>query len=518
MHLNPSKEPTRLSRLAVAITWLAATAGAIAALLVGASSAEGGVYRAVQCSPGLGAGHPDLSFERNSDHYVSEASCQSGRGLSVRHNARRSQAGRWGGWSLRAPEGTVLRRLTTKALGSASAGHEPELSVGLPGSGPTVLEHRPGGMHHVRWKGEGATSFQARLRCERSGGCGKGATAKLRFRRLAVQLLDDRAPATELGGPLAAGRTQRGTRTLEAIASDEGSGLWRVFLHVNGEPVAARSLDCALRQGVATRLRPCPRAAEPSFDLDTAGSPFRQGPNRLRACTLDYATASDRNRDCATRRVRIDNACPVDAGSEAGRLEARIAGGKRAISHGEPARLVGRLVDDSGSGIAGAEVCVATRVDLHGARERVVATPTTSPGGQFEARLEPGPSREVRVAHWPDSERVAESYERLRVRAQPGLQRRPRGTLRNGDRVRFSVRLHGPRAEGRRAHLKVRSAGRWLRLRTGRTNARGRWAAAYRFRSTTGTRVYRFRAFVPSQADYPFEGGRSEVREVRVVG
>jgi len=88
--------PTRLSRLTVALTWLAAAAAAVAGLLIGASAAEGGGYRVTQCNPGLGAGHPDISFGRNSDHYSSEAACEQGRGLSVKHSARRSAAGRWG--------------------------------------------------------------------------------------------------------------------------------------------------------------------------------------------------------------------------------------------------------------------------------------------------------------------------------------------------------------------------------------------------------------------------------------
>lgn len=520
MDRSTDPEPARPTRATVAIAWLAAAGGTIALLLVGASAAEGGVYRVAECNPGLGAGHADLVFDRNSDHYVSQASCQEGRGLSVRHAARRSPSGRWGAWTLTAPQGTTLRRVTTKVSAIAADGHVPQLLVGFPGSEPTPFGRPRGNVHTARWRGEGARSFQARLRCERDGGCGEGAGAKLRIRRVFVQLLDAEAPSAELGGPLGGERTQRGTRALETISTDAGSGIRRVFLAVNGKPVGARKLDCALRRRIALRLRPCPASAEPSFELDTAATPFRQGPNSLRVCALDWAPTNDRNRNCATRRVRIDNACPVDEGSTAGTLEAHIAGLRhgRSIAHGRPARLVGRLVDSAGGGVEGAEVCVATRIDVHGAVERVVATPTTEAGGQFEARLEPGPSRQVRVAHWSDSEHVSERYLRLGVRARPGLRLSPHGTLHNGQRLRFTVRLHGPEAAGRRVHLKVRSGSRWLTLRNGSTNAAGRWSGSYRFRATTGAQTYSFRAYVPRQQGYPYQSGRSATRRVRVSG
>jgi hypothetical protein len=518
---SPSSERRhRHGRALVALIWLAASAAAVTTLLIAAAVAEGGVYRAAQCNPGLGAGHSDLDFDRNSDHYAGSAGCQDGEGVSVRHAGHRSGHDRWGAWGLSAPAGAELEGVTVRVSGIAAAGHQPELLIGLPGSRETTFGDALGSSHAVRWRGERAESFAARLRCVRPAGCGEGAVAKLRLRRLMLRLSDREAPATELAGRLAGDATQRGTRRLRAIVADAGGGVRRVFVSVNGSPVAARKLECALERRVATRLRPCPAASEPDFDLDTAAAPFRQGPNNVRACALDYAGSGERNRDCASRRVRIDNACPVDDTAEAGRLETRIAGARAdgSVDHGESARLVGRLTDGSGGGIGGAKVCVATRADLHGAPERVVATPTTGADGRFEVRLRPGPSREVRTAHWADDTEVAESYERLGVRAKPSLSLSPSGTVPNGRRVHFDVRLHGPEAGGRRVHVKARSGGRWVKVRTGNADRNGRWRAAYRFRSTTGTRTYSFKAFVPRQAGYPFDAGRSAARKVTVSG
>lgn len=513
------REPTRLSRATVALAWLVAAAGAIAVLLVAASSAEGGTYRVAQCNPSLDAGRADLAFERNSDHYSSLADCGDGSGLTVRHQARRSRRERWGAWTLRAPEGAHLTALRAKVAGRAASGHVPELLIGLPGATPVAFGHAAGAVHSARWKGEGADSFEARLRCARTSGCGEGTGARVMVRRIGLRLSDELEPTAELAGPLAGTTTQRGTRALEALTADLGSGVRRIFLEVNGKPVSARRVPCQLRKRIATRLAPCPARAERVYELDTAGRAFHQGLNGIRVCADDFALTGERNRACARHRVRIDNECPVDDSPEAGTLRAHIVGGRRGpVARDRAARVVGRLVDSSGSPVAGAEVCVATRVSMPEAVERVVATPTTAADGRFEARLTPGPNREVRLAHWAGSEQVAEHYTRLRVRARPDLRVSPHRTLHNGEEVRFGVRLHGPEQAGRQIQMEVRSGGRWALLRAKHTNSQGRWSGGYRFSSTTGTRTYRFRAVVPRQQGYPYERGWSSSRSVRVSG
>jgi len=519
MSANTPREPTRLGRATVAVVWLGAAAATIAFLLVAAGRAEGGTYRAVQCHKAHGAGRGDFSFERSSEHYASLSDCE-GRGLVVRHRARSTRRDRWGGWTLRAPAGALFSSLRARVAGTAAAGHAPELLVGVPGSDPTPFGRAGGSPHLVRWSGAGAEVFSSRLRCSRADGCGEGASARAMIRSVSLRLLDEAAPSAELAGQLAQARTQRGVRGLEALAGDPGSGVRRIFLEVNSKPLGARKLDCELRGGVALRLRPCPRSAERGWTLDTDGRAFRQGLNRLRVCVDDWAPGDGKNRACARHKVRIDNECPVDGGTEHGVIRARIAGAgrNRAIPRDRAVRVEGTLTGQDGRGIAGAEVCVATRTALGGAEERVVATPSTGPGGGFHARLAPGPSREVRVAHWPDTENVAERHLRLRVRARPRLRVLPRRTLRNGETARFAVRLHRPHRGGREVRLEVHTGRRWQVIRSHRANARGLWRDSYRFTSTTGSRSYRFRAAVPRQSGYPYERGWSKVRRVRVRG
>jgi 5-hydroxyisourate hydrolase-like protein (transthyretin family) len=520
MHRTDPRQTTRRSRVASPLVWLAAAGAAIALSLVAASSAEGGTYRAVQCDPGLGAGHGDLSFARNSDHYASEASCQDGRGLTVRHTARHTGSGKWGAWTLDVPDGAALQRARAKVSGTAAAGHTPELLIGVAGASLRPFGNVTGKAHAVRWRGDEAERIQARLRCRRSSGCGEGNSARVALRRLKLRLLDSTAPEPELGGPIAAGSTQRGTRVLQGAATDDGGGVRRLFVEVNDRPSLTKKSDCAVAQEIALRLSPCPNSVQAGFGVDTTAPAFHQGPNRLRVCAIDYSPTTDRNRGCTAQKVRVDNECPVDSGTPGGRVEARIATAhpRRPIAYGKRARVAGRLIDADGEPVADAEVCVATRVELPEFAEHVVATPETDRDGRFEARLPAGANREVRIAHWPDSEHVDERYLDIGVRARPRLTLHPKRTLHNGDSLQFAVRLPGPVPGDRRVHLKVRDGSRWRLVDTGRTNNRGRWRTSYRFQATTGAHTYRFRAVAPRQPGYPYAAGRSVVRKARVVG
>ena len=513
----PIKEPTRLGRATVAAVWLAAAAGTILFCLVAAGSAEGGTYRAVQCNPKLDAGRGDFAFDRNSEHYVPQADCE-GPGLLVRHDDRTTRRDRWGSWTLPAPAGILFTAIRARVAGTSDDGHVPELFTDLPGSGSLTLGRASGSPHTVSWRGAGADGLQARLRCAR-GTCGEGREARVLIRRVALRLLDETAPTAELSGPLASGQTQREMTSLEAVTADVGSGVRRIHLEVNGKPVGSRRVPCELRHRVAIRLRPCPAATTKPYELDTEGKVFNQGLNRIRVCVDDFATVGERNRTCARHKARVDNDCPVDEGSEQGTIDARLTGTNHGtIRADRPATVEGTLTDGSGSPVVGARVCVATRTELGSAVEHVIATPRTGRGGRFDARLDPGPSREVRVAHWPDSRRVAEHHLRLRARARPSLRVAPARTLRNGEEARFTVRLHGPDPGGREVQLQARTGNRWVPIRAHHASRKGVWRDSYRFSSTTGNRQYRFRALVPRQRGYPYLRGTSAVRRVQVRG
>jgi hypothetical protein len=330
--------------------------------------------------------------------------------------------------------------------------------------------------------------------------------------RLVARLVDRLAPSVRLDGSLFAPGSRRGSQAIEALGADLGGGVRHLLVQVNGNPVTTRAVPCRIVRQVATRLRACPRRARASIRAATASPPFRQGLNLVRVCAADYAPSTAANRGCAERRVRIDNLCPISQTPGGAALRARLR------RHKSRDVVAGRLLDRQGRGVAGARVCVATRIRMKGDVERVVATPLTDAGGWFRARLGSGPSREVRVAHWPDARAALERHLDLRVRVRPRLVVRPRDALHNGDRVRFEARLPGPAAAGRRVRIQVRDGRRWLDLRQGHTGSRGIFRARYRFHATTGRRRYAFRAAVPRQSGYPYDAGRSRVKRVRVIG
>jgi hypothetical protein len=488
-----------------------------ALIIVPAAPAPAGTYEAVQCHPDLDAGRADADFRNTSEHYRSGSECGvGGNGLAVTHEGERTNAGRWGAWTVRAPAGAELVRAAAIVSGRQRGGHVPQLLAG-PMDRLVPVGTATGGPHPVAWTGSGGEALRASLECAGSGECGPGRDAHIHVRRLALRLVDATSPRVAPGGSLFAAGSRRGGESITASASDTGSGVHRVFVEVNGDPVAARIMGCALAGTVATRLSPCPTEGEPEFTASTAQAPFLQGPNEVRVCATDYAPDTGANRDCESTHVRVDNECPV-SGGEGTRLRIRVRNGRGAMRFGERASLKGRLFDAAGAPVAGAEVCVATRTQLRGVPEQVIATPSTNASGRFAMRVPAGPNRRLRVAFWPDATRAVERFRRLRVRAHPRLALLPGGTLHNGERVHFRIRLPAPRAAGRQVDLKVWANGRWLPLRRGRTNGNGIWTPSYRFRATTGRQTYRFRAFVRKQGGYPYEAGRSGTKRQTVVG
>ena len=497
----------------------AAVAIAAAVLLLSASSAEAGTYRAVQCNDGLDATHPDTQYRATSDRYRDSADCD-GLGLGITHAGgdRPTTGGRYGEWLMSAPGGVEIVKASARVAADGQDWHAPQVAMVLAGGVRSNVGGVRGSLHTISWSGSGGRALSARLTCSHASRCGPGEDAFLRIRNISAMLRDTTAPKLTVSGGLLEPGSRRGRQGLAVAATDSGGGVRSIVVEVNGDPVASRTFDCRLSQSVAVRLRPCPETPTARFDVLTTEH-FRQGPNQVRICVTDYAQNTNANRTCTARTVRVDNRCPVSAvhGAE---LRARFAGGgtRTSVRSDESAKVVGRVLDAGGAPLPGAQVCVATRPLRRGSSEGWMATPRTGPDGTFSVRIPAGPSREVRVAHWPGAEGALEAFLTLNSRAVPRLSLRPQRTLRNGERVRFRVSLPGPSAAGRRVEVQARAGGRWLRVGRGRTNHRGGWRGHYRFRSTTGRRTYAFRALVPRQQGYPYEGGPSRIARKTVVG
>ena len=495
----------------------AAVAATAVALLL-APKAGAGPYRVAICNPALGARHADATFQRTSPHYISEARCGPDQpGLAVRHDGKHTGDSRWGGWTIHAPLGTVISRLGVSAAGHAGSGHLPQLLV-VPSNGVAQVFSTPDpGIGRSSFT-RPARVFTARLSCRRVAGCGAGRKARIRIKRLALEMADGVDPTISVGGALLRPGSKRGMQPIAADAKDVGGGIHRFLVQVNGQPVTAYTTRCRVKEGWALRLRPCPASDHTLFSLQTARGPFRQGSNVVQICAADYAAGTTANRACVTRRINVDHLCPISATGAGPRLEAHLV--HRPARDGEPRAvgIRGRLRSANGTPVSEARVCVATRVPIPGDLERVVATPITGADGRFATQLPRGPSRQVRIAYWWNAAHVAERHLHLSVHAHPRLRLRPRHPLHNGEAVRFAVKLQGPAAARRWVRIQARSGHRWVEVRNGRTNAEGIYRARYRFHATTARRRYRFRAVVPSQRGYPYARGHSRVRRVTVVG
>ena len=485
------------------------------------ADAHGGTYKAIQCYERNGAGHHDVSYDSSSERYRSSADCE-GAGLGITHDpgASRTGSGRYGAWTVAAPDGTEIVRASARVSASSQNSHVPQVHIGLEGGAREQLDGVRGDLHTVDWEGEGGSWFGSRLTCLSRDDCGDGLDAHIHMRRIALTLRDTVAPTVELGGTLLEPGSRRGDQALEVNALDAGAGVRSVSVELNGQPLASRVLECSVKDGVAIRLRPCPRNATPRFEVDTAAAAFRQGPNELRVCASDFAPEATANHTCETRTVRVDNACPIPAITGAV-LRARFKGeGTRTTTRSdEPTTVIGSLADAGGQPVRNAEVCIATRIDTtEGPPERVLATPATGPDGRFRTRIPAGPSREVRVAHWRGPHEVIERFLDLRSKAVPRLALDPPRGLSNGDTLRFEVEIPGPAKAQRRVAIQARGTGKWIRIEGGRTDRGGRWSGRYRFTNTTSTRTYAFRAVIRKQPGYPYEAGKSKTRKVTVSG
>jgi hypothetical protein len=502
------------------VLFATALLAAAALALLAAPGAAAGTYTAIQCHGPLGAGRADAEFRRTARSYAAATDCD-GKGLSITHEAgrERTASGRFGEWTLTAPAGTEIVRASARVKAAGDDWHVPDLFVAFTGGGIRTLGRLDQERHKVRWSGAGGRKLAARLTCTHRHSCGAGPAAGIHLRRVALALRDASAPELKPAGALLAGGARRGPQELAAAATDDGAGVRAVTVEVNDEPVSARVFDCALAGAFAIRLRPCPAAPIARFNLGTSTPTFQQGPNALRVCAADYAPRARSNRTCKARTVRVDNLCPVSPVPGAvlrGRF--RGAGSRLRVRSDEDAQVRGVLRTAAGAPVRGATVCVAARTRLDGAPERVLATPVTDATGSFSARIPAGPSRTVRIAHWPDRQRAVERFLFLDSRVRPRLRLAPDRKLENGERVRFEVRIPGPGSAGRRVRIEARADGRWVTIAGGRTSKAGTWHGGYRFRATTRTHRYAFRALVPSQTGYPYEGGHSEVQHATVVG
>ncbi len=508
--------PIPVQRLALL---LAALALAVAAILAWAPPARAGSYVAVQCHPEHDTTAADALFSRTSDHYLPASACPgAGAGLQIHNDAAVTKDGRYGAWSWYPPAGTEFAHVTSEVNVSHDAGHKGFVTIIDSAGNVHWRWPAEGGWQPVEWSaGSAAVAYTAWQQCYAgaAGSCGGSGAAHTSVRRLWFTLSDRADPTLALAGGLFEAGPRRGPQTALLSSTDVGGGVWRWRLLVNGVAAASADAGCDIVPGgPARRFVPCPLSAAHAFELNTEAPPFHDGANSVTACASDVGWPA--NEVCASRQVSVDNSCPSSGPAAAAGIEAAFANGRgvATTASNRRAAIRGRL-SGAGTDLSGAGVCVYSRVG--GGEERLEGSARVEGGGRFAYSVPRGPSRAIRVAFRHRSSLV-ERLLALRVRVRPRLKVGPRSRLGNGEVARFRGKLPGPGAAGRVVVLQARVGGRWQAFKSARSGPEGRFRARYRFRETTGRRLYRFRAVVREQAGYPYLKGASPVRRVLVSG
>jgi hypothetical protein len=347
------------------------------------------------------------------------------------------------------------------------------------------------------------------------GTCFGSTAAGAHVRDVTMTMSDDVAPTVSEGGELLSGEVQRGTGRLDAAPTDVGAGLTSAWVLINDQEVAKQNYGCT---GVP--MQPCARAGGPAnFDLDTQRAPFHDGKNDLQVCAADYGAPP--NVTCTPRRaIGVDNSCResnVPGGSNLSAVFPRTRKDVVGVKAGQGALLTGELADNSGDPVAGATLCMKEGVAGQGLEG--VGTVTTNSAGHYRYGVAPGPNRRLQVGYRYNRhqlEREARFFSKLR----PKLMLSPKRKTRNGETLRLYGSIPGPSNDGRVVILQARypHSKRWSTFAKAKTGRHGNYVAGYLFTATFTTTEYGMRAVVPEQNGYPYEGGASRVKTIKVIG
>jgi hypothetical protein len=316
--METSKSPTTRRNL-IMIAPLLLCGVAFFITCIAPPPAAAGRYQVVQCDR-ENRDFTDARFERvNGGDYGFLYRCEEdedANSLQIR-TITSSPKGRYGRISWSAPAGTRIVAADVEARLRSDAGHEARLSF-LDDAGREagrIATGRDAQTGFVRFRRElgdgGRAGFAATLACADNRGCPASGQAKAWIRSVRLTVDDRRAPTVATVGSLSTAGWHRGTGALGIIATDEGSGVRRIELSINGRTLApTRTVPCNVIPGTpkVRRMRPCPPAYAAEAQADTRTAPFVDGPNAVRVCASDYGTGGASG--CVSRTLYVDNAPP----------------------------------------------------------------------------------------------------------------------------------------------------------------------------------------------------------------
>ncbi len=373
---------------------------------------------------------------------------------------------------------------------------------------------------------------------------GGGVNAEISLYAADVELQNSSTPTgTDFAGSLL-GPNASGTADLTFNAQDlEGPGVYRVIVDVDGTAVyqgtpEANGGRCASigvdSNGVSEFLYPQPCKRSVAVDVPVNTTKLSNGSHQLKVIVQD---AAGNFSTVYAGTISVANpgspmGTPIGPGSPAAergpangtnasdqaKLSARwqsTAKPTRTSTYGQVDRVTGRLTTSTGQPISGAMIDVTETPADQGARAASLASVRTGPTGAWTLAppkdISSGTLRFAYRSHVNDTVPVTAAVLTLRVHAGIALRIAPHVTS-VGHTIHFSGVLHGAPIPpgGKQLVLEASSGGEWIQFDTITTDSKGRYHASYRFKFP-GPAGYRFRVYVPHEADFPFLGGTSNV-------
>jgi hypothetical protein len=324
-----------------------------------------------------------------------------------------------------------------------------------------------------------------------------------------------------------------GKGRLSFTATDPGPGVYQVIVRIDSQQMwaATPSLNegkCVVKgayEGARAfnYAQPCPTSIPVSAEIDT--SSLADGPHHL---TVEVEDAAGDTSVVYAGTVSIDNQSTVGAAgsgpangtnaSDQAKLTARWKSTSkvtRTSRYGQADSVTGRLTTSTGQPISGALLDVSATPADEGAKSASLASVRTGPTGAWALTLPKGISSSALHftyrSHVDDTIPVATTVLILRVHAGIVLRIAPHVTS-VGHMIHFSGVLHGAPIPpgGKQLVLEASSGREWVQFDTITTDAKGRYRASYRFKFP-GPAAYRFRVYVPHEADFPFLEGTSNI-------
>jgi hypothetical protein len=539
-------------RLAPRLIWLSVLAIATTGNLAGSAAAVPGMYDVYSCALPNGRAAPIDGWRLyrqtlGQPGFVNNG-CPAGSGLLASLSGE-TDTGDNVGWVFDAPYGTTVEALGVYRAERAGAGNGFQvayLAKALPDADPLTREEldwcgpvsgdclqrgdfssRFAPSNHVEFTGIASPHLYAYVHCVGlPTGCAAQVppgeivifSARIGLRDLVVPTIAENVD----GSLLTSSEPVEGERTVSLTARDEGGGLASVGVLVDGvaavqKPADATSPTC--RRPYLVRV-PCPLAASVTLPVQTSAIP--NGRHIVQAFATDVGGNRTTSRPFLVTTQNGGEPNGVGASRLAELSVGRAGHPASVLRYRARTTLRGRLQVPSGAPISGAVVRIHVLTALRGARWRDAGSVTTDAQGRFRYVAGAGPSRSLRMTYHAfslDPEPAATTGVDLRVRAGLAFSVRPRRVSSRGLITFRGKLLGGPGRAGNQVALyAVARRGRdRVPVAVVRTDRRGRFRFAYRFRRTFAPFTYRFRAKLPTQPGYPYVGTSSRTVTVRVT-